>query len=70
LSVYHSTSIDLVAYQIGSKSTMLMVEGSPLNLAPYVFVIVTAWTFQFVGPVFLFFFKMLQTFALWVTFSG
>jgi len=37
-SLCHSTGIDLVAQRIGSKSTMSMVEGSPLDMAPYVFV--------------------------------
>jgi len=36
---------------------MLMIVGLPLILAPCVFVIVTACMFQFVGPVFLYFFK-------------
>jgi len=56
-SLCHSTGVNLVAYQIGSKSTMSMVEGLPLNLAPYIFVIVTAWTIEFMGPVILDFFQ-------------
>jgi len=38
---------------------MSMVEDLPLDLIPYVFVIVIACTFQFVGPVFLYFFSKL-----------
>jgi len=37
-SLCHSTSIDLVAKRIGFKSAMPMVEGSPFDVAPYVFV--------------------------------
>jgi len=62
LPVCHSTGILLAAYRIGSKSAMSMVQGLPLNLAPYVFVM-TDCTFQFVGPLFSFF-KTLQTLAL------
>jgi len=52
LSVCHSTVIDLADYWIIYKSTMPMVQGSPLHLAPYIFVM-TPCTFQFMGPLFL-----------------
>ena len=57
-SVCQSTGVDLAAYVIGSKSTMSLVQGSPLKLAPYVFIILTAWTFQFVEQLFHFFSKL------------
>jgi len=63
-SVCHSTGVDLIAYGIGSKSTMSMVEGLPLNLTPYVFIIVTAYTFIFVGSVFLYFFQIFTNFFI------
>ena len=68
-SVCHSTSVDLAADWLGSKSTMSMVQGSPLDLVPYVFVIVTACTFHSWDHFFFTFFKTLQTFALGVRFS-
>jgi len=48
---------------------MQMVVDSPLTFAPYAFTIVTACTFQSVGPVLLYFFKTFQTFGLRVSFS-
>jgi len=47
---------------------MPMVVGLPLTFALYIFIIVTACTFQFVGPVT--YLKTFQTFALGVTFRG
>jgi len=41
-------------------SAMPVVLGLPLTMAPYVFVIVTAYTFQFVEPVFLYFFQNIR----------
>jgi len=37
-------------------SAVPMVLGLPLTLAPFIFIEVTAYTFKFVGPVFLYFF--------------
>jgi len=48
---------------------MLMVEGLPISLVPYVFVIVTACTFQFMGPVFLYFFQNFMNFCFRVRVS-
>jgi len=44
-------------------SAVQMVYSSPLTLPPYVFVVVAACVFRFVGLVFLFS-KLIQTFAL------
>jgi len=49
------------------KSAVPMVFGSPLTLATYVFVVVTGCTFQFMGPVFLYFFKTFRTIGLGVS---
>jgi len=38
-------------------SAVLMVFGLPLTLATYVFVVVTACTFRFVGPLYIYFFQ-------------
>jgi len=46
------------------KSTMPMVVGSHLVLAPCIFIIVTASTFQFVEPVFIYFFSKLSQLLL------
>jgi len=42
-------------------SAVPMVLSSPLILAPYIFIVVTACTFQFVGPVSLLFSKEVTT---------
>jgi len=39
------------------RSAVPMVFGLPLTLATYVFLAVTDYTFQFMGPVFLYFCK-------------
>jgi len=62
-SVYQSTSVDLAAYGIDSKSTMSMVQVSPLDLTPYVLVILTAYAFEFVEPFLLFFFQNFTNFC-------
>jgi len=49
---------------------MLMVVGSSLILAPSVFVMVPACTFQFVGQFFFPFVKTFPTFALGVGFRA
>jgi len=69
-SVCYSSVIVPVTEQIFFTSAIAMVFGLPLTLAPYVFVIVTACTFQFAGPVFFGFLKTFQTFALGVRFRG
>ena len=69
-SVCHWTGIDLAAYGIGSNSTMSMVQGLPLDLAPYLFVIIWWWLlahFNSLDHFFFTFFKTWQTFALGVS---
>jgi len=48
------------------RSDMPMIFGSPLTLVTYVFVVVTRYTFQFMGLVYLYF---LKTFGLGISVS-
>jgi len=45
-------------------SAVPMVFGLPLTLAAYVYIVMTAYTFQFVEPMFLYFFRNFPYFAL------
>jgi len=59
----HLTGVELVSCRLGFKSTMLIVVGLLLILAPCAFVTVTACTFQFVGPVFIYSFQNFPNFS-------
>jgi len=69
-SVCHSSVVVLVvvAYDSGYVSGLMCI-GLPIILATYVFIVVTGCTFQFMGPVFLYFFQNFPNFSLGVSVS-